>query len=238
MNFKANNFLEGQENGVQDKRVVLILSGGVDSTTLLYWLLDRKKEVFALSFDYGQKHKKELGMAKKTCEKLNVSHKVIDLSSLQIEGVFKSSALTSNKEIPEGHYTDEIMKTTVVPNRNMIMLSIAIAYAISHNCSEVYYGAHSGDHAIYPDCRPEFVKKMQEVAKICDYKPIFIKAPFLYFTKADIIKEGYRLNVDFSLTWTCYRGREKACGKCSSCIERLEAFKLNNLDDPLEYEEK
>jgi len=234
MNFQLDKNLKQKSDN--KNKVVLILSGGLDSTTLLYWLLKNKKNIYALSYDYGQKHKKELEMAKKTCEKLKVFHKIIDLKALKEANIFGSSALTSDVEIPLGKYKEEKMKLTVVPNRNMIMLSIAIAFAISYNCSEVYYGAHSGDYAVYPDCRPKFVKKIREVAKICDYKQIDIKAPFLYYKKSDIVKEGLKLGVDYSLTWTCYKGGNKACGKCGSCIERMEAFKVNNTKDPIDYE--
>ncbi|MBU1235049.1 MAG: 7-cyano-7-deazaguanine synthase QueC [Proteobacteria bacterium] len=217
------------------KKAVIICSGGMDSTTLLYDILNKGYEVFVLSFDYGQKHKVELNLISKTCLKLGiVKHKIIDLKILN---EVASSALTrDNWDVPRGHYADENMKQTVVPNRNMIMLSLAIAYAIDSGATELYYGAHSGDHAIYPDCRPEFVKAMQKVIKLCDWKKVSLVVPYLHLTKADIVKIGLKLNVDYNLTWTCYNGREKACGKCGSCTERLEAFKLNNMEDPIKYE--
>jgi 7-cyano-7-deazaguanine synthase len=116
------------------------------------------------------------------------------------------------------------------------MLSMAIAYAISNGAGTVYYGAHSGDHAIYPDCRPQFVDRMNAVANVCHYFPVTIEAPYLHITKADILKEGLQLKVDYGKTWTCYKGGVKACGKCGSCTERLEAFAINHVKDPLEYE--
>lgn len=213
---------------------VLILSGGLDSTTLLYELLNKNKEVHAISFAYGQKHAKELEMATATCRKFSIDHKVIALTS--IGSILNSNALTGGIEIPKGHYQDESMKLTVVPNRNMIMLSIAIAYAINIGSEEVCYGAHAGDHDIYPDCRPEFVEAIQNVADVCHYNPIRVCTPYLYLTKAEIVERGVSLNVDYSLTWTCYEGRIQACGKCGSCTERLEAFDLNNVTDPIEYE--
>jgi len=213
---------------------VLILSGGVDSTTLLYDLVDQGYNVYALGFNYGQKHVKELEYAKKTCEKLNVNFKVINLKNL---GEIMYSSLTSDKEdIPEGHYESESMKSTVVPNRNMVMLSIATSYACTLKAESLYYGAHGGDHAIYPDCRPEFVEKMRDVIKICDYHPLDLMVPYLDVDKAEIIRKGIILEVDYSLTWTCYSGKERACGKCGSCMERLEAFEYNNIKDPLEYD--
>lgn len=224
------------DHPVYSNRVVLILSGGMDSTTLLYRLLHENKEIFTLSFNYGQKHIRELEVAKKTTAKLNVPHKIIDLSQLRDSGLFGSSSLVSNLPVPEGHYAAENMKSTVVPNRNMIMLSMALAYAITLDAVAVYYAAHAGDHAIYPDCRPAFVDAMQNVSLLCHYYPITIEAPYLYVTKSEILAEGLKLGVDYSLTWTCYKGGQKACGKCGSCVERLEAFQKNNIKDPLPYE--
>ncbi len=216
-------------------RVVIILSGGLDSTTLLHRLLTKKYEIFAVTFNYGQKHSKEIEYAKLTCQKLNIPHKIVSLENINQAGFFGNSSLTSTIDIPEGHYANKNMMSTVVPNRNMIMLSLAIAYAISIKSSEIYYGAHAGDHIIYPDCRPDFVSAMQNVAKYCHYWPIKIQAPYLHITKADIVKEGLQFNVDYSLTWTCYKGEEKACGKCGSCTERLEAFSQNDSKDPIQY---
>jgi len=167
---------------------VVVLSGGLDSTTILYGEKRIAEEVFAISFNYGQRHKKELDMAKATCEKLGVSHKIIDLSC--IKELVSNSCLTSDIEVPEGNYADENMKSTVVPNRNMIMASIAIAYAINIGADEVVLGVHSGDHAIYPDCRPEFIEALQKVAEVCDYKKIIVRAPFLYNDKGQIIEKG------------------------------------------------
>jgi len=210
---------------------VVVLSGGLDSTTILYGEKRIAEEVFAISFNYGQRHKKELDMAKATCEKLGVSHKIIDLSC--IKELVSNSCLTSDIEVPEGNYADENMKSTVVPNRNMIMASIAIAYAINIGADEVVLGVHSGDHAIYPDCRPEFIEALQKVAEVCDYKKIIVRAPFLYNDKGQIIEKGLEWVVDYSLTWTCYKGLDKPCGKCGSCRERAEAFENNGVIDPL-----
>ncbi|HEX7762239.1 MAG TPA: 7-cyano-7-deazaguanine synthase, partial [Cellvibrio sp.] len=138
--------------------------------------------------------------------------------------------------VPEGHYAADNMKSTVVPNRNMILLSLAVGYAVSLNAQQVYYGAHSGDHFIYPDCRPEFVQKMHDVCQIANYEPVDIVSPYLQQNKIDILRDGLSMGLDYSKTWTCYNGREKACGKCGSCQERLEAFSLNNATDPLPYE--
>jgi len=216
------------------EKVVLILSGGMDSTTLLYDLIDQGKEVHTITYDYGQKHKKEITMAQKTCESLGIDHKIIELSILN---ELAPSALTRDDwEVPEGHYEESSMKQTVVPNRNMVMISIAVSHAINIGACEVYYAAHSGDHEIYPDCRKEFIMKLTEAIELCDWSKITLKAPYVGLDKADIAIRGKELGVDYSLTWTCYKGKEKACGKCGSCVERLEAFEKAKMNDPLIYE--
>jgi len=189
--------------------------------------------VGVLSFNYGQKHKKELLCAAKTCKKLKLEHKIVDLSG--IKDLLKS-ALTTNQAIPEGHYADPNMKLTVVPNRNMIMLSIATGYAISNGAKRVFFGAHGGDHAIYPDCRAEFIRQLTMATEICDYIPVTIEAPYINRNKTDIVKLGLLMGVPYQDTWTCYKGRKLACGKCGSCVERLEAFTKNNIKDPIKYE--
>lgn len=216
------------------KRVVAIYSGGMDSFTLLHRLLREGYEVHALSFNYGQRHSKELQFARRVCAELNLSHKEVDITA--INQLLQGSSLTDNIEVPEGHYEAENMKSTVVPNRNMIMLSLAIGYAVSIKADAVYYGAHGGDHAIYPDCRPLFVEKMNEVSQVANYEPVAVEAPYLYADKIQILREGLEMGLDYSKTWTCYNGRERACGKCGSCIERLEAFSVNGAVDPLPYE--
>jgi len=216
------------------EKVVVIYSGGMDSFTVLNRALKDGKEVFALSFDYGQKHVKELTYAADVCKSLNVKHKIINISA--INELLAGSSLTDDIDIPEGHYEADNMKSTVVPNRNMILLSLAVGYAVSVEASQVYYGAHSGDHAIYPDCRPEFVMKMNDVCQIANYEAVEIFSPYLHDTKIDILADGIKMGLDYSKTWTCYNGREKACGKCGACEERLEAFRDNKAIDPLPYE--
>lgn len=216
------------------QKVVVIYSGGMDSYTVLNKALRDGYEVYALSFDYGQRHVKELDVAAAACKGLDVHHKIVDISA--INQIIGGSSLTDDIEVPEGHYEAENMKSTIVPNRNMILLSLAVGYAVSLKACKVYYGAHSGDHAIYPDCRPEFVKKMDDVCRIANYDEVEIVSPYLKNSKIDILTDGLKMNLDYSQTWTCYNGREKACGKCGACQERLEAFKLNNVIDPIEYE--
>ena len=215
-------------------KVVVIYSGGMDSFTVLNRALQDGKEVYALTFDYGQRHVKEIEYASKVCKSLQVNHKVIDISA--INQLLAGSSLTDDIDIPEGHYEAESMKSTVVPNRNMILLSLAVGYAVSTGASQVYYGAHSGDHAIYPDCRPEFVMKMNDVCKIANYESVEIFSPYLTVTKSDILTDGLKMNLKYDQTWTCYNGREKACGQCGACQERLEAFSDNKVTDPIDYE--
>lgn len=215
-------------------KAVVIVSGGMDSTTLLYDVMQQGYDVSVLSFNYNQTHKKELEYAKKTCKKLGLEHKIADL--LVLNDVAPSALTRDDWDIPEGHYEDENMKQTVVPNRNMVMLSLATSYAIGQKADKLFYGAHAGDHAIYPDCRPEFVEAMQKSILLCDWSKVHLEAPYLGIDKGDIAIRGKKLGVDYSLTWTCYKGREKACGKCGACQERLEAFKKAKMEDPIEYE--
>lgn len=216
------------------EKAVVIYSGGMDSFTILNKAKREGHSLYPLTFNYGQKHSKEIDFASRVCEELGLPHKVIDITA--INQLLLSSSLTSAQDIPEGHYADSNMMSTVVPNRNMILLSLAIGYAVDIKASKVYYGAHSGDHAIYPDCRPEFVHAMNEVAKIANYDSVEIVTPYIDTDKIGILKDGLSMGLDYSNTWTCYNGREKACGKCGSCVERLEAFFENDQHDPIEYE--
>jgi 7-cyano-7-deazaguanine synthase len=215
-------------------KVVVIYSGGMDSYTVLNKVIQQGNDVHAVSFNYGQRHNKELIFAKNVCEKHKVEHKIVDISS--INQLIGGSALTDDIDVPEGHYAEESMKTTVVPNRNMIMLSMAVGYAVSIEAEAVYFGAHSGDHAIYPDCRTEFVDAMNEVCKIANYQAVEVRAPYLAMSKIDILRDGISMGLDYQETWTCYNGQEKACGRCGACQERLEAFTENKMEDPIEYQ--
>jgi len=216
------------------KKAVVVLSGGMDSTTLLYKAIAEGYEVFPISFNYNQKHKKELDCAKATCEKLGLVYKEADLSVLN--DIAPSALTRDDWDVPEGHYADENMKQTVVPNRNMILLSLAAAYAMALKADKLIYGAHAGDHDIYPDCREEFVLSMAGSIKKADWHYVQLDAPFLNVDKGDIAILGKYLDVDYSLTWTCYKGKELACGKCGSCVERLEAFEKAGIEDPIKYE--
>jgi 7-cyano-7-deazaguanine synthase len=217
-------------------KITTILSGGMDSATLLYYAFSKtinRNDLKVLSFNYGQKHKKELDCSIKLTKNLKVEHKIVDISN--IRDLISASALTSDKEIPEGHYAKENMKLTVVPNRNAIMLSIAYGYAITNKSDVLYYGAHAGDHFIYPDCRIEFVKALDTAFYIGNlgFSTIDLIAPFSKKSKVDIVKLGLKLNIPYEDTWSCYKGEDRPCLKCGTCIERTEAFYINNCNDPL-----
>jgi len=217
-------------------KAVIIYSGGMDSFTLLHELLADSMDVHALSFNYGQRHAKELVYAEHVCAINNVKHEIVQMADIGNQLLGNSSQTSKDIPVPEGHYEEESMKQTVVPNRNMIMLSMAMGYAINIGANSVYYGAHAGDHAIYPDCRPEFVAAMNQVGFVCDYKPITIVTPYMSLSKGDIAVRGVELGLDYSQSWTCYNGRLQPCGKCGACQERLEAMEFAGIEDPLEYE--
>ncbi|MCH4563687.1 7-cyano-7-deazaguanine synthase QueC [Halomonas sp. EGI 63088] len=216
---------------------VVIYSGGMDSFTVLHRALREGLEVHALSFDYGQRHSRELQVAAKVCRELGVPHQVVDIRA--IHGLIDNSALTdASREMPEGDYRRENLADTVVPNRNMILLALAIAKAVNIGAGRVDYGAHGGDHVLYPDCRPEFVEAMKAVAGIANFAPVEIHAPYLRASKAEILAEGLAMGLDYADTWTCYRGEALACGRCGSCRERLAAFAANGATDPLGYSQR
>lgn len=215
------------------KDSVIVVSGGMDSITLLY---DKKEEIaLAVTFDYGSKHNaREIAWAKVHCGRLGIRHIVIKLDFMQ--KYFTSGLLEGGDEIPEGHYADENMKSTVVPFRNGIMLSVAAGIAESNGLKKILIANHGGDHTIYPDCRPEFIGAMDRAIANGTYKDVRIDAPYTNITKADIAKIGKRLGIDYSETWSCYKGGERHCGKCGTCIERKEAMALAGIDDRTEYE--
>ncbi len=211
---------------------LIVYSGGLDSTVLLHYLASKNEVDAALWVDYGQRHKREYECAKTNCKKLGITFEVANLSNLA--PLFGDNALT-NKDVnvPQGDYEESNMKTTVVPNRNMIMIAVAAARAIAIGTHSVAYAAHSGDHAIYPDCRPEFADALANVLKLCHYDPIKLERPFVNMTKTEIVKLGMELGVDFAETWSCYNGLEKPCGQCGTCKERAQAFAEAGIIDPL-----
>ncbi len=215
-------------------KTVIVYSGGLDSTVLLYHLRASGHELHALSIDYGQRHRCELDRAADLCEELGIPHPTADLSA--IHPLLAGSSLTSPEiEVAQGHYTEESMKSTVVPNRNMIFLALATGHALSIKAGQVAYAGHSGDHAIYPDCRNEFAEAMAAAIRIADWNPVELMRPFVDWTKADIVHRGAELGVPFARTWSCYKGGAQHCGRCGTCIERREAFDLAKVEDPTPY---
>ena len=216
------------------KDCVLILSGGMDSVTLLYDY--RERIALAVSFDYGSNHnKRELPFAALHCQRLGIEHLVIPLSFMG--QYFNSSLLSGDEAIPDGDYADENMRSTVVPFRNGIMLSVAVGLAESRELKYVMMANHGGDHTIYPDCRPDFVDAFDRAAAAGTYVNVRLRSPYTNITKADIARRGRALGIDYSETWSCYKGGERHCGRCGTCVERREAFAQAGIDDKTEYDE-
>ncbi len=216
------------------KDAVIILSGGMDSCTLLHEFRD--DIAIAITFDYGSKqnHKEQL-CAVEQCKTLGIKHIIIPLDFMNL--YFKSALLSnSSEEIPEGNYDDENMKVTVVPFRNGIMLAIACGIAESNGLHRVMIANHAGDHAIYPDCRQAFIDAMSMAMQQGTYEGIEVFAPYTNLSKTDIARHGKALGVDYSKTYSCYKGGDKHCGKCGTCRERIEALRDAGIDDPTEYE--
>lgn len=219
------------------KKAVAIVSGGMDSVTLAHYLHNEGYSLHLLSFDYGQRHRKELDCAIWQARHLGAEHTILDISG--IRPLLKGSALTDDVPVPHGHYAEESMRQTVVPNRNAIMLSIAWGLACSSGAHVLASGVHSGDHFIYPDCRPDFMGALG-LALLKGTEghrndSLRLIAPFISFSKTDIAAIGADLHVPFEHTWTCYEGGDIHCGKCGSCTERKEAFRDSGTPDPTAY---
>lgn len=213
--------------------VVLLHSGGLDSTVLLYQLRREGHGVRCLGVNYGQRHARELAAAQSICKAVGVEHRAVDLGS--IAPLLAGSALTDDLPVPQSAYDMETMKTTVVPNRNMILISIATAWAVSLTYDAVAYAAHGGDHEIYPDCRPEFAAAMDRVMQLCDWHVVRLRPEFVGKSKADLVRMGHEMGVPFEQTWSCYLGGEAHCGKCGTCVERRGAFAAAGIADPTRY---
>lgn len=215
------------------KNSLIILSGGMDSVTLLH---DKKDSIaMAVTFDYGSNHnRREIAMAVQNCEDLSIPHIVISLAFIGQH--FKSSLLEGASAIPEGHYTAENMKSTVVPFRNGIMLSIAAGLAQSKGLERILIANHAGDHAIYPDCRAAFIEMQNKAISYGTDFAVSIDAPYTNLTKTDIAKIGKEIGVDYSKTYSCYKGGKQHCGKCGTCVERKEALQEAGINDPTDYE--
>lgn len=216
-------------------KTIVVCSGGLDSVTLAYKVFHERSLAGLISFNYGQRHKKELDFAADCADRLKVKHTVIDITGIgsQLSG----SALTDKIDVPDGHYEEETMKVTVVPNRNAILLAIAYGVASSQGADSIAAAFHGGDHFIYPDCRPEFVdafQKMQNFA-LKGISDISLYTPFVHISKSEIVKQGAFLKVPFELTWSCYKGGEIHCGRCGTCVERREAFCIADIPDPTSY---
>lgn len=215
------------------KDSVIIVSGGMDSITMLYEFKDQI--ALGVSFNYGSNHNnREIPFAEMHCKRLGIPHITIDLGFMP--QYFKSSLLEGADAIPEGNYDEENMKSTVVPFRNGIMLSIAIGIAESNHLKHVLMANHGGDHTIYPDCRPAFVDAMSAAAQTGTFEDVTIEAPYTNITKADIARHGKQLGIDYSETWSCYKGGEVHCGQCGTCRERQEALREAGIADTTEYE--
>ena len=218
--------------------VVTTLSGGLDSVTLAHALAADGLDVIALSFHYGQRHAKELDHARRCADRLGAEHDIVDLRS--VGALLTGSALTdAGVEVPEGHYTDASMAATVVPNRNAIMLSVAVGVAVARGAGAVATAVHAGDHAVYPDCRPAFIEAIEHEARVANEGFIAddfaVLAPFLHLSKDEIVRRGAALGVPFEETWSCYVGEDLHCGRCGTCVERREAFELAAIHDPTHY---
>lgn len=215
-------------------RVMVVLSGGMDSATLLGLSVHTfgSDNVGAVSIDYGQRHGRELGSARRLAQWWDVAYQSVYLGGLG-EHLGGSALTDAAVEVPDGHYADESMKLTVVPNRNMILLAVAAGVAAAAGYEAIGYAAHAGDHPIYPDCRPEFGDAMGKALRLgCDVK---LLRPFMGLTKTDVCRLGYRLGVPYDITWSCYKGLEVHCGTCGTCVERREAFRDAGVPDPTKY---
>lgn len=217
-------------------KAVVLCSGGIDSATLAYFMREQAEAVHLLSVNYGQRHVKELASANEIAHRLKADHTEVDLRTLGSTVLLGSSQTDPRVPVPHGHYAEDSMKKTVVPNRNMILLSIATGLAISTGAEVVAYAAHAGDHTIYPDCRREFADAMNRAMKLCDWSPVSLERPFVQKTKAEVVALGATLDVPFEITWSCYEGLANHCGKCGTCVERIEAFELAGVEDPTHYE--
>ncbi|KAB2656731.1 7-cyano-7-deazaguanine synthase QueC [Brucella tritici] len=218
-------------------KTLVVCSGGLDSVSLACKIAAEHQLTALLSFDYGQRHKKELDSAKVCAERLGVPHQVIVITD--IGASLTGSALTDDVDVPDGHYAEETMKITVVPNRNAIMLAIAFGVAAAQKADAIAVAVHGGDHFIYPDCRPGFIDAFQTMQNhaLDGYANIKLLAPYVHASKADIVIDGAKYGTPFAATWSCYRGGEHHCGRCGTCVERREAFHIAGVEDTTPYED-
>ncbi|GGE47856.1 7-cyano-7-deazaguanine synthase QueC [Actibacterium pelagium] len=218
-------------------KTIVICSGGLDSVSLAHKVADEHELVGLVSFNYGQRHSKELDYARLCADRLGVPFHLIDMSGIGAH--LTGSALTDDLDVPDGHYAEDTMKITVVPNRNAIMLTIAFGIAAAKGADAVATAVHGGDHFIYPDCRPAFTEAFEAMQKAAldGYADISLYTPFVHVPKSDIVKAGAAHNTPFDQTWSCYKGGEVHCGRCGTCVERREAFHIAGVEDPTVYED-
>ena len=216
---------------------IVICSGGLDSVTLAHKTAAERRLAGLLSFDYGQRHVKELESAAACARRLGVPHRVVDLRG--VGAALSGSALTDDVDVPDGHYAEDTMKITIVPNRNAIMLAVAFGMAAAQKAGAVAAAVHGGDHFIYPDCRPGFIDAFQamQTEALEGVAEVALWTPYVTGSKADIVADGARLGVPFAETWSCYKGGARHCGRCGTCVERREAFHLAGVDDPTVYDD-
>lgn len=218
-------------------KTIVICSGGLDSVSLAYKVATENTLHSLLSFDYGQRHRQELDYAARCAAALGVPHKIIDITA--IGASLTGSALTDDIDVPDGHYAEESMKVTVVPNRNAIMLAIAFGVAAAQDADAVAAAVHGGDHFIYPDCRPGFIDAFQAMQNqaLDGYASVQLYTPFVNGSKGDIVTAGAAVDTPFADTWSCYKGGAKHCGRCGTCVERREAFDMAGVTDPTQYDD-
>lgn len=220
------------------KKAIAVVSGGLDSATLAYLLRSEGYDLYLVSFDYGQRHTKELAYARLLAQHLNAPHDIVDITTV---GTFlQGSALTDpTVEVPDGPYDGASMAVTVVPNRNAILLTIAYGIAVVEHAEVVAIGVHAGDHTLYPDCRPQFIETFDAMQKKavegCGHPGLHLYAPFIHLKKHEIVALGAKLNVPYQVTWSCYKGEKLHCGTCGTCLERKEAFERAGIPDPITY---
>lgn len=218
-------------------KTIVICSGGLDSVSLAHRIAAEHELASLVSFDYGQRHRKELDFAADCAKRLGVPHHVVDIRPIGAH--LTGSALTDDVDVPDGHYAEETMRATVVPNRNAIMLAIAFGLAAARQAGAVAIAVHGGDHFIYPDCRPGFIDSFDAMQRqaLDGYAEVRLLAPYVNVSKADIVADGVKYGTPFEKTWSCYKGGERHCGRCGTCVERREAFHLAGVTDPTGYED-
>ncbi|MGW3210171.1 7-cyano-7-deazaguanine synthase QueC [Streptomyces sp. NPDC001135] len=229
--------MEHDENSSADPfTAVVVLSGGLDSTTLMAHYAALGYSLIAVTVDYGQRHRKEIDSARAVAAHYGARHHIVDLSGFG--SVLGGSALTDDSvSVPDGHYAEQTMRATVVPNRNAVLANVAVSVAVAHRAATVALGMHAGDHFIYPDCRPAFLQALNALVKVANegFCTPAVEAPFITWSKADIAAHGTRLGAPLELSWSCYKGSERHCGTCGTCYERREAFQKAGLPDPTDY---